>query len=110
MLVPLVTLTAPDGEMEPPVPAEAVRGEEVTPLCVIVKVFPAIVDAAVLDAPVFAVTLYDTVPLPVPLAPEVMVAQETPVAADQVHPLCVVTVTLPVPPDAPMDTLAGEIV
>jgi hypothetical protein len=64
--------------------------------------------AAVLDAPVFAVTVYPTVPLPVPLAPEVMVAQEHPVAADQVHPLWVVTAIVPDPPVALKVALVGD--
>jgi hypothetical protein len=69
---------------------------------------PAIVDAVVLDDPEFAATVYATVPLPVPLAPEVIVTQETPVEADHEHPLCVVTVTLPGPPEALAEALVAE--
>jgi hypothetical protein len=40
-----------------------------------------------------------TVPLPVPLAPEVIVTHDIPLAV-QLQPACVVTLTAPVPPDA----------
>jgi hypothetical protein len=39
-------------------------------------------------------------PFPVPFLPEVIVNQEAPLEAVQVHPGCVVTDTLPVPPEA----------
>ena len=48
-------------------------------------------------------------PLPEPLAPEVMVTNELLLAAVQLQPACVVTVTLPVPPSAPKDRLVGLI-
>jgi hypothetical protein len=49
------------------------------------------------------------VPLPVPLAPEVMVIQLTLLAAVRVQPLWVVTVTEPVDPAAGTVALAGLI-
>ena len=49
--------------------------------------------------PVLADTEYATVPLPVPLPPDVTVTQD-PLVAVQVQELCVVTFTVPVPPDA----------
>ena len=58
--------------------------------------------------PVLAETEYLTVPLPVPLAPDVIVTQDTGVAVVQLQVLEVVTVTLPVPPAAVGDALPGE--
>jgi hypothetical protein len=56
--------------------------EPEVPAWVIVKTFPAMVELAVLeDALVLAATEYCTVPLPVPLPPEVMVNQEAPLLA-----------------------------
>lgn len=49
------------------------------------------------------------VPFPIPLVPEVMVNQEAALEAVQAHPGCVVTATLPVPPDAPKLEFEGEI-
>jgi hypothetical protein len=46
------------------------------------------------------------VPLPVPLAPDVMVSQVALLAAVQVHPAPVVTLAVPVPPAA--GTLGDE--
>ena len=67
------------------------------------------VPARVLVA-VLAAALKATVPLPVPLAPDVTVSQDvlllTPVHA---HDAPAVTVTLPVPPAAATDWLAGLI-
>jgi hypothetical protein len=70
--------------------------------------FPAIVKAAVLAAPVFAATEYFTVPLPVPVEPDEIVAQETPVDALQEQPLVAVTEIVPVPPVLVKDALEGE--
>ena len=59
---------------------------------------PAIVNEAERDVdPVFAVTLYVTVPPPVPELPDVMVTQEAALAAVQLQPLVVLTVTVPEP-------------
>jgi hypothetical protein len=54
----------------------------------------------VLAAPVFAATLNATVPLPFPLAPEVMVIHDALLAA--VHGHVAETDTVPVPPAAEM--------
>lgn len=62
-----------------------------------VNVWPAIVRVPVREAdPVFAPTLYVTVPLPVPLAPAVTDSQPVLVVAVQVQPALAVTVTVPV--------------
>ena len=74
-----------------------------------VKVLPAIVTVPVLSfLPEGAVTLYATLPLPLPLAPEVTVIQSALLLAVQGQPLAVDTATLPVP--APeIETLVGLI-
>jgi hypothetical protein len=51
--------------------------------------------------------LITTLPLPVPLAPDVIVMNEAVVAAVHVQPLCVVTVTVEAPPAAPTLTDVG---
>ena len=51
-----------------------------------------------------------TVPLPLPVLPEVIVIHGELLAAVQVHPVDVVTVTLPVPPVALTFKLVGETV
>jgi hypothetical protein len=67
------------------------------------------VPARVLVA-VLAAALKATLPLPVPLAPEVTVNQDVLLlAAVQAHVLPAVTVTEPVPPAAPSDWLVGAI-
>ena len=64
----------------------------------------------VLEAePVLAETEYVTVPLPVPLAPDVIVTHDARLAVVQLQMLEVLTVTLPVPPAAGTDTVPGEI-
>jgi hypothetical protein len=50
------------------------------------------------------------VPLPVPLAPEVIDIQEELFEVVQLHLEPAVTVTVPAPPPAPNDWLAGEMV
>ena len=71
---------------------------------------PAMVEAAVLDeAAVLAAIEQFTVPLPVPLLPEVIVIQDAPLVAVHEHPLCVVTLMLPVVAPAPTDALVGDI-
>jgi len=75
-----------------------------------VNVWPAIVIVPTRAAPLFAATLNDTDPLPVPDAPLVTVIQSTFDTAvhEQVAP--VVTDTVPVlPPSGPTDWLVGEI-
>jgi hypothetical protein len=55
------------------------------------------------SAPVFAATLIWTSPVPVPLAPLMMVAHGALLVADQRHPAVVVTVIASVPPPEPTD-------
>jgi hypothetical protein len=62
-------------------------------------------------APVLVSTVKFTDPFPLPVAPDVTVIQGTLLTASQRQPLCVDTViVVPVPPDASMFWLVGEIV
>jgi len=81
------------------------------PSCVTVKVRPAMVSVPVRAAPVFAVTVKPTDPLPVPVSPEVIVSHEgLLLVAVQVQPADVDTAMgVPVPPAAPIDCLSGAI-
>jgi len=77
---------------------------------VTVKVWPPIVMVPVRRAPVLALTLNVTDPLPVPLAPDVMVIQSALDVATQPHPVPAVTVTVPlVAADVVRFTETGEI-
>jgi len=77
---------------------------------VTVKVWPPIVMVPVRKAPVLALTLNVTDPLPVPLAPDVMVIQSALDVATQPHPAPAVTVTVPlVAADVVRFTETGEI-
>jgi len=68
-------------------------------VCVIVTVWPATVSVPVREVvPVFAATLYVTVPLPVPLAPAVTVIQDALLVAVHAQPAVAVTVTVADPP------------
>src|SRR3954470_24958406 len=69
---------------------------------VTVKVWPAIVNVPDRTPPVVPATLYCTVPLPFPLAPEVIESQDALVVAVHAQPAPLVRPTLPVPPDAGM--------
>ena len=60
-------------------------------------------------APLLALTENDTVPPPVPLAPEVIEIHDACSFAVHAQLLPVLTVTVPVPPSAPMDSLVGAI-
>ena len=62
------------------------------------KVWPAIVSVPLRAAPVLAAALNCTDPLPLPLAPDVMVSHVALLAAVHPHPLLVVTLTGPLPP------------
>jgi hypothetical protein len=76
-----------------------------------VTVCPAIVSVPVrADVPVFAVVLYVTVPLPVPLAPAVTVIQVALLVAVHVQPVCVVTLTVELPPAAGSASVVGATV
>ncbi|MBK6796479.1 MAG: hypothetical protein IPG76_06745 [Acidobacteria bacterium] len=58
----------------------------------------------------FAWTPILTVPLPVPVLPELMVIQGTVLVALQLHPACVVTLIVWLPPVAGKDCWPGETV
>ena len=110
---PLVVVTA-TVPLPPVAVSDRLAGEMVyvqaAAASVTVKVLPAIVSVADLDdVVVLAAAVYPTLPLPLPLAPLVIVTHEAPVAV-QVHPLVVVTATVPLPPAAVSDRLAGEMV
>ena len=78
------------------------------PACVTVNVWPATVNVPVRALLlVFAAALNPTDPLLVPLMPFMIVSQAALLLAVQLHPVPVVTVTDPVPPDAPIDWLPG---
>ena len=80
------------------------------PDCDTVNVWPAIVSVPVrADVDPLAAMLNVVVPLPLPLAPAVMVIQDALLVAFQVHPLPAVTVVLPVPPPDPTVWEVGEI-
>jgi hypothetical protein len=84
--------------------------EQAAAACVTVNVFPAIVSVPVRCVPFgFALALKLVVPLPDPLAPDVMVSQAALLVAVHPHPAPAETATLPVPPVAPTDWLVGEI-
>ena len=69
------------------------------------------VSVPVRSAPVFSATVKLTDPVPVPLAPLVIVIQLTLLTAVHAQPVCVVTVTgPPLPPFLPMFSLVGAIV
>jgi hypothetical protein len=100
-----------------PVPAVAATLAEVpeivgahgVPACVTVKVAPAIVNVPVrLVVPAFAATVNDTVPVPVPAAPELIVIHAALLTAAHTHPAAAVTVLLPAPPPAAMACETGE--
>ena len=63
-----------------------------------VKLWPAAAMVAVRVAPGFGATVNATVPLPLPLAPEVIVIHDAPGTAVHVHPGDAVTLNEPVPP------------
>ena len=68
----------------------------VPPACVSANACPAIVSVAARGLVVpFAATLYDTVPLPLPVAPPVIVAHVWLLVADHVQPAGAVTATVP---------------
>ena len=77
--------------------------------CVSVKVCPAMVIVPGRAPPEVDAAVYCTVPLPVPLAPDVMVIHEALLVAVHAQPLPPVTATLPDPPDAPTLALPGAI-
>ena len=77
--------------------------------CVTVRVWPAIVTEPVReDVDVFAATESETVPFPVPDAPEVTEIQDAVLDAVQLQPEVPVTVAVIGPPDAVEDVDAGD--
>jgi hypothetical protein len=56
----------------------------------------------------FAATLYDRVPLPLPLALEVIVIHDSPLVAVQAHPAWLVMVMVPLPPLGGAESVVGE--
>jgi hypothetical protein len=80
------------------------------PACVTVNVRPPIMSVLMRDdVLVLAPTVKATVPLPVPVAPAVIVIQPALLVAVHAHPVPAVILTLPVPPAADTDRLAGVI-
>jgi len=81
-----------------------------TPVCVSVKVWPAIVTVPFrLAAAVFAATEIATVPFPLPEAPAVTVIHDALLAAVQPHPVGAVT-SIAVPPALlAIEKVVGEI-
>jgi hypothetical protein len=69
----------------------------------------AIVTVPVRAAPVFAVRLRATDPLPVPVAPEVTVIHAALLVAVHEHPSPVITLTVPWAASGPMLASVGEI-
>ena len=108
----VVTVMLP---VAPPAAALMVNGETANvhdaPASVTTKLFPAIVRVALRDCVlVLAAAVNPTLPEPLPLAPLVIVTQDAPLVAVQLHPLLVVTVTVLLPPVAVKERLVGEIV
>jgi hypothetical protein len=84
------------------IPALPSRKEHPRPACTTVVFCPAMVTVPLRCDPLaFADTVNPTEPLPVPEAPEVIAIHATPLDAVQAHPVCVVTVAVPVSPAAP---------
>ncbi len=77
--------------------------------CVTVNVCVATVTVPVRAAPVFAVRLRATVPLPVPVAPEVTVIHDVLLVAVHAQAASVITDTVPWPASGPMFASVGEI-
>jgi hypothetical protein len=70
--------------------------------CVTVNVRAATLSVPLRAAPVLAATLKVTVPLPLFVAPDVIVAHDTLLVADHAHPAAATTATgVPAPPPAP---------
>jgi hypothetical protein len=71
-----------------------------------VNVRPAIVSVPVRAAPTFDANRYETLPFPVPVAPDVIVIHEALLSAVHGHVLIVDTPTVPVP--SPTGTLSPD--
>ena len=78
--------------------------------CVTVNTWPPTLTVPVREVrAVFAAMVSPTVPLPVPLAPELTIIQAAALAAFQAQPVPAVTLMLAVPPAAAVFVLAGLI-
>jgi hypothetical protein len=103
-VTPIVALPPAAGTDDPSVES---ANEQPWP-CVTVKGFPAIVTVADRAVPVVGATVTETEPGPVTLVPDPdMVIQSTLLDAVHVHPLVVVTATVPVPPSDPIWYVVG---
>jgi hypothetical protein len=105
--VAVVTLTEPDPPLAGALCEVGLMVNEQPLVCVTVKVCPATVIVPVRDALWLALTVNCTVPLPLPLAPPVIVIQATLLVAAQSQPVTVVTLTEPDPPLAVKNWLVG---
>jgi hypothetical protein len=107
----VVTATVP----EPPAAAKdwlagEILNAQLAPACVTVNVLPATVNVPVRGVvAVVAAAVKLTDPLPVPLAPALIVSHATLLVADHAHPAPAVTPTVPLPPAAATDCDTGEI-
>ena len=93
---PLAAVTAIDVPAPPAAPAVCDEGlivYEQPCACVTVNVCPAMVSVPLRCAPVFAAAVYETLPLPVPLAPFVIESHDALLVAVQAQPAAAVTVT-----------------
>ena len=105
-----VTVVLP---VPPPAPMDWLVGEIVsvhaTPACVTVALLPpAVIDPLRDVVEVFAAALNETVPLPEPLAPAVIVIHASVVVAVHAQPVGDVIVTVPDPPPTATACDAGE--
>jgi hypothetical protein len=88
-------------------PKRLVPGQGVA--CVTVNVCPAIVTIPTLSAPTLSAIEMNTLPLPLPLAPETIVMNGAVVAAVHAQPPGAVTVTIRSALELLIDTVLGEI-
>jgi hypothetical protein len=110
--VPAVTETEPVADAAPieVLVGEMLKVQGTGASCVTVNVRPAIVAVPVrCVVPVFAATEYPTVPLPLPLAPDVIVIHDAELDAVHAQPVVVVTLTDPVEALDASDVALGEI-
>ena len=109
--VPAVTETVPVDDAGPieVLVGEMLKVQGTGASWVTVNVRPAIVTVpARCVVPVFAAIEYPTVPLPLPLAPEVIVIHGTLLDAVHAHPAAAVTVDVRAPPLASAACVRGE--
>ena len=105
-----VTLTLPLPPLEPK-EADGADSEYVqpTPASVMLKLWPAMVSVPLWPILLpFALTVYDTAPLPLPLVPAEICTKPELLLALQPQPDGAVTFTLPVPPPAPKEALVAD--